>query len=257
MIKEEKILKLKKYMELNDSIINGTEIPMDKLFTEEYLSTLTVFMSDYVPEWDVTIQVVVLPQGTKVEKLGTSGGGLAQPYWYKGEVARIIIHEEAQLFLDDVELEELLEHELGHLISLTNSFTREFDSTKSELIDPREVENLIAWCDKQADFWEKVSPVVKREDVLDFLQLVVENKGIEWLPKYCNLRELAANYHMVRERQSLRLLNILSETAGYIGLLVTKNILSDFEFDSEEEEEIKSNIEKEYAPLHEVYKSFL
>lgn len=227
--------------------------------TEDYLSSLRVLQTDFYK--GVQIDIVVLPQGTAIEKLGTSGGGLAQPYWYKGGIARIILHDEALCLLTQNDLHELLEHEMGHLISLTNDFMQEFDSTKSdlEIVDPREVENLIAWCDdkEQADFWEKVSPVVKRDDVLDFLQLVRKNQGIEWLPKYCNLRELAANYHMVREWRSLSLLNILSETAGYIGLLVTKNILSDFDFDESEEEEIKSRIEKEYAPLHEVYKSFL
>lgn len=249
--------KIIKYLELNSSIINGTVVPMDKLFTEEYLSSLRVLQTDFYK--GVQIDIVVLPQGTAIEKLGTSGGGLAQPYWYKGGIARIIIHDEALCFLEEYDFNELLEHEFGHLLSLTNDFQSEFDSTNPELevVDPREVENLIAWCDNQVDFWDKVSLVIKRDDVVKFIQKDNDGVNIEWLPKYCNFRELAANYHMVNEWRSLSLLNLLSATAGQIGLMITKNLLPDFEFNSEEEEEIKSQIEKEYAPMHEVYKSFL
>lgn len=154
-------------------------------------------------------------------------------------------------------------HELGHLISLTDGFTKEFDSTEYELLDPQEVKNLLSWADKQADFWEKVSPVIRREQITLFLKKLEAGNQMatSWLSEFMNFRELAANYHMIRERKSLSLINLLAATTGALAVMITKCILQaqgDFEeFSTEFEEEIKVNCEKKFAPIYEVYKSFL
>lgn len=255
------INKIKNYMELNSSIINGKVIHFDDLYKEEFLSSLKVFDSGYF--YGTKVDVVVLPQGTAIEVMGTNGGGMAQPFFKKGQTARIIIHDEALTYLEEDDFEELLEHELGHLLSLTDNFNLEFDSREFEIVDPREVRNLITWADKQADFWDKVSPVIKREQITLFLKKIEAGNPMatSWLSEFINVRELAANYHMIREHKSLSLINLLAATTGALAVMMTKCILQaqdNFEeFSTEVEEEIKSTCEKEFAPIYEVYKSFL
>ena len=244
------------FIDINTKIAGGQEMSTKDMFAKEFLNNLPIF-SDV--EWEgFKVPIVVLPEGTALEKVKTGGGACAQPFYSFNDYARIIVNPE--LFqLPTEEFNEIMTHELGHIVSLTDGFTKEFDSTEFELLDPQEVKNLLSWADKQADFWDKVSPVCKREQITLFLEKLEadQSTAADWFLPYNNCREFAANYFLVKTKKSLSFLTVLAEVAGHIGLIMAKAVLPEWDYTEEDEKECIEVGRKNYEPIFKVHQSFL
>lgn len=145
-----------KYLNLQKSMIAGEykAISMKEFYSDEFINSLKV-VDEFKHESGQTIQIVEIPKGIRVDEIKITGGFLAQPWFKKGEVSRIFADAEFIEFSKEGDEEELLfyqmlYHEIGHLVSMSNDFTQEYDTGRMEEdgIDEREIYNLRCWIKK-------------------------------------------------------------------------------------------------------------
>ena len=192
----------KKYVEFIRAYMGEKKVKamgQKEFFNKDFIKSFKIEKSLEVLGHEV--QIVIIPRGVRVAEMGFDGGMLAQPWFYKNDVSRVLVHEEFKDFIvANPELEELniqmLSHEIGHLISMSNNFENEFDDTEigDDGVDPREIANIEAWIKRTNIGDLKVADGLTFNNMLD----VCKDDVIANANTYIDLRESLAHYMAAR-----------------------------------------------------------
>lgn len=189
-----------KYVEFIRAYMNEKTQSMSQkeFFNKDFIRSFKVEKSLEILGHEV--QIVIIPRGIRIAEMGFDGGMLAQPWFDKNDAARVLVHEELKDFIvANPELEEfnlqMLSHEIGHLISLSNNFENEFDDTEIENgVDPREIVNIEAWI-KSTNIGDlEVAEGATFNEVLS----ICKNDVVANANTYLELREALAHYMAAR-----------------------------------------------------------
>ena len=220
------------------------------------------------------IHIVVIPKNTRIKEFILTGGAMAQPWFLKDDVSRVAIHEEVLEFAKESKenlelLYQMTDHEIGHLISMSNDFTQEFDST-IEGGDEREIYNIKCWIQKndlynkpylESTFGEYLEEIIKAFQGLDILGMNAT--------KYMQYREDCANYYaaqmMKKKKQEPHMFKVMYENIFELFVLLSQGITMDLgtatnmaiehvkESSREELEELREVIEEDKKPTYDMY----
>lgn len=191
------------------------KISQNDFFKKDYINSLRIEKSFEILGQE--IQIVVIPRGLRVSEWGFDGGMMAQPWFQKGDASRVLVHEEFMDFVkENPELQELnlqmISHEIGHMISMSDNFTSEFDGTNRDNIDPREIANLEAWIQRTGIGDLDTAHGATISGVLEKCKSNMDANIV----LYLDLREILANYMAARfigyhKKQEI-LFTVLQET---------------------------------------------
>lgn len=221
----------KLYAKFAEEFCSVKEITISSIkdcFDKEFVKTLRVEESFEL--YGQEIHIVVLPRGLRLIEFQFGGGGMAQPWFLKNDVSRVFVHQELLDFVEanpkikDSIYKELINHEVGHLVSLSNYFKDEFDTMESSFIDRREFENLKKYIDSEG-----------------IRNLEIDGESFDTIIKCCDedlnanfrfyydLRENVANYYAAQclkkegKKKSV-FFTVMQETAGLLAKLLIQGM---------------------------------
>lgn len=225
------------YLELQENMAEINEntqlIPLKDFFKRENIISFEI--KSFREINGKTIELVEIPLGIRLKELTVGGGMLSQPWFRKDDTSRVFIHKEmydwANESKENQELfDQMVEHEIGHLVSMSNNFSTEFDSiTNNDEIDEREIYNIRKWI-----FGNNIQDVKFLGSTLGkTIDYIIDGlKGVDifghYALQYISFREHCANFYLANTIKNKNwkpvLFEELFQNAAALGILVSKGI---------------------------------
>lgn len=263
------------YLELNKKMAEKNKltkyISVEELYSKDFSELLEIMKTEKIN--GQVVKILVIPSNTRIREFGVNGGALAQPWFKKDEDVRVWVHQELIDFGKESEengllFQQMIDHEIGHLVSLSNNFLGEFDSSNE--LDEREIANVKSWLKNMGI--SNLPHILSTFEIR--LNTIVESLNLNILGMaavdYSQFREDCANYYaaqLLKKRgekpimfqemnkylAELSILVMSNITGIDLGFLANEAIEETKNMTEEEFEEFKEAVNEEKKPTFNMY----